>query len=89
MEEQINSKVHSSAPGTDVGYWEALLQQLKAFMARVSEGAWHASVENAVLIVTVSHRTFSRHFVWSIFSNTCSYVSRKYVRKFSVAYDEN
>lgn len=36
LEEQINSKVHSSDPGTDVGYWESLLQQLKAFMARVS-----------------------------------------------------
>jgi hypothetical protein len=36
LEKQINDKVHSSDAGTDVGYWESLLQQLKAFMARVS-----------------------------------------------------
>jgi len=38
LESQINSKVHSSDPGTDVGYWESLLQQLQAYMARVSGG---------------------------------------------------
>ena len=36
LEDQINQKIHSSDSGTDVGYWEALLQQLKAHMARVS-----------------------------------------------------
>ena len=35
LEDQINQKIHGSDSGTDVGYWEALLQQLKAHMARV------------------------------------------------------
>ncbi len=36
LEGQINQKINSNDPGTDVGYWESLLQQLKAHMARVS-----------------------------------------------------
>ena len=36
LESQINQKINSNDPGTDVGYWESLLQQLKAHMARVS-----------------------------------------------------
>ena len=35
LEGQINQKINSNDPGTDVGYWESLLQQLKAHMARV------------------------------------------------------
>ena len=38
LEQQINTKINSNDPGTDVGYWESLLQQLKAHMARVSNG---------------------------------------------------
>lgn len=37
LEEQINSKISTAGSGTDVGYWESLLQQLKAHMARVKE----------------------------------------------------
>ena len=36
LEKNINQKISSNDPGTDVGYWESLLQQLKAHMARVS-----------------------------------------------------
>ena len=36
LEQQINSKITSPGSGTDIGYWESLLQQLKAHMARVS-----------------------------------------------------
>ncbi len=38
----MNGKIQGSGAGTDVGYWESLLQQLKAFMARVSRwvGQW-------------------------------------------------
>ena len=35
MENQINAKIAAGDAGTDVGYWESLLQQLKAHMARV------------------------------------------------------
>ena len=44
LEQQINQKINSNDPGTDVGYWESLLQQLKAHMARVSptqSGSWN------------------------------------------------
>jgi hypothetical protein len=34
LEQQINSKITSPGSGTDIGYWESLLQQLKAHMAR-------------------------------------------------------
>ena len=34
LEEQINGKISGADAGTDVGYWESLLQQLKAHMAR-------------------------------------------------------
>ena len=37
LEQQINSRISSADSGTDVGYWESLLQQLKAHMARVGE----------------------------------------------------
>lgn len=43
LESQINQKINSNDPGTDVGYWESLLQQLKAHMARVRMGT-HVAV---------------------------------------------
>ena len=36
MEAEINKKIHRGDTGTDVGFYESLLQQLKAHMARVS-----------------------------------------------------
>ena len=35
MEAEINKKIHRGDTGTDVGFYESLLQQLKAHMARV------------------------------------------------------
>ena len=35
MEAEINKKIHRGDAGTDVGFYESLLQQLKAHMARV------------------------------------------------------
>ena len=36
LEEQVEKKLRGGDTGTDIGYWESLLQQLKAHMARVS-----------------------------------------------------
>jgi hypothetical protein len=36
LEAKIKSKIAGADSGTDVGYWESLLQQLNAHMARVS-----------------------------------------------------
>lgn len=30
----IESKIQAGGPNLDIGYWESLLQQLKAYMAR-------------------------------------------------------
>ena len=35
LEDQINTRIAAGEAGMDVGYWESLLQQLKAHMARV------------------------------------------------------
>ncbi|NXS62764.1 CATIN protein, partial [Brachypteracias leptosomus] len=41
----IESKIRAGGPNLDIGYWESLLQQLKAYMARASPTggfcAWH------------------------------------------------
>lgn len=34
LHDQINHKVNSGSEGVDIGYWESLLSQLKAHMAR-------------------------------------------------------
>ncbi|XP_010144197.1 PREDICTED: cactin [Buceros rhinoceros silvestris] len=40
----IESKIHAGGPNLDIGYWESLLQQLKAYMARARLRERHQDV---------------------------------------------
>ncbi len=69
LEDQINRKIHGSDPGTDVGYWEALLAQLKAHMARVRVG--RGTKDNPPKAAYFGLYSFCSYCIWYLISDIC------------------
>ncbi|NXQ35654.1 CATIN protein, partial [Alaudala cheleensis] len=67
----IESKIQAGGPNLDIGYWESLLQQLKAYMARASR-VGHPVHSAVVMFSDVSKRERN----WGLFSPKPSKPSR-------------